>query len=80
MVKTEMVLELEVVGTGNVKKLQRRWWVLVVIEGKLVVINDDSGWRSPCAAISWWLYSTLALSFSMEKPKKQRKGEIEKMT
>ena len=56
VVKMEVVLELEVAETGDVKKLQWWWWVLVVIEGKLVVINGDSGWRSPRAAIAWWLY------------------------
>ena len=55
VVKTKMVLELEVVGTEDVKKLQRWWWVLTAIEGKLVVRNGTSGRRSPSAAITWWL-------------------------
>ena len=39
VVKMDMVLKLEVVETRDVKKLQRWWWVMAAIEGKLVVIN-----------------------------------------
>ena len=45
----KMILELEVTETGDAKKLQRWWWVLTMIKGKLVVINGDSGQRSPHA-------------------------------
>ena len=72
VVKTKMVLELEVVETGYMKKPQRWWWVLATIEGKLMVINGNSGRRSPRAAITWWLYFN-SLFFSVEKPKKTKK-------
>ena len=72
VVKTKMVLELEVVGTGYMKKLQRWWWVLATIEGKLMVINGNSGRRSPRAAITWWLYFN-SLFFQWKNLKKQRR-------
>ena len=75
VVKTKMVLELEVVETGDIKKLKRWWWVLVMIEGKLVVINGDSGRHLPRAAIAWWLYFN-SLFFSVKRPKKRRKWQM----
>ena len=74
VVKTNMVLELEVVGTGNVKKLQQWWWVLAVIEGKLVVINGDSGRCSPRVMIAWWLsFNSLFFSGKTQKMKMMMK-------
>ena len=73
-----MVLELEVVGTRDVKKLQRWWWVMIAIEGKSVVINGNSGRRSPRAAITWWLYFNSF--FLVEKPRRWWREEIEKMS
>ena len=80
MVKTKMVLELEVVETRDIKKLKRWWWVLVMIEGKLVVINGDSGRHLPRAAIAWWLYFN-SLFFFSEKTQKTKKmtNEDEKL-
>ena len=78
VVKTEMVLKLEVVTTGDVKKLQRGWWGLIAIKGKSVVINGNSGRRSPRAAITWWL--CFNSFFSVEKPRRWWREEIEKMS
>ena len=83
MVKTKMVLELEVVETRDIKKLKRWWWVLVMIEGKLVVLNGDSGRHLPRAAIAWWLYFN-SLFFQWKDPKNEEndkwRWEIEKMS
>ena len=82
VVKTKMVLELEVIVIGDVKKLQRWWWVLATIEGMLVVINGDSGRRSPRAAITWWLcFNSLFFQWkNLKNEEDEGRGEIEKMS
>ena len=71
VVKTKMVLELEVVGTEDVKKLQQWWWVLATIEGKLVVIMATVADAHPVRRSHG--DSTSVLSFSVGKPRKWRR-------
>ena len=76
VVKTKMVLKLEVARTRDVKKLQRWWWVLATIKGKLVVINGDSGQCSPRAPNAWWLYfNSFFFSGKTQKTNKMTKEE-----
>ena len=74
VVKMDMILELEVVGIGDVKKLQRWWWVLATIEGKLVVVTGTVADVHPMQRSHVGSASTL--SFSVEKPKKQRRWRM----
>ena len=76
VVKMDMILELEVVGIGDVKKLQRWWWVLATIEGKLVVVTGTVADVHPMQRSHVGSASTLSFfSGKTQKTKKMTKEE-----